>query len=77
MGQLYHRYLDKDKCSALEINFQNYDRNMIISEKSRHEIMWWIRNIKEHNVKIIRNAPHIYFEIDASSNGWGAVFHTR
>jgi hypothetical protein len=40
LGPLYHRYLDSEKCSALETNSQNYDRKMIISEKSRDEIMW-------------------------------------
>ena len=47
---------------------------MTIAEKSRDEIIWWIRKIKEHNGKIIRaNAPHIYLETDASLIGWGTV----
>ena len=25
LGQLNHRYLDRDKCSAVETNNQNYD----------------------------------------------------
>lgn len=74
LGPLYHRYLDRDKCTALQNNFQNYDRKMIISEESKSEINWWIKNLKDYNGKIIRpSAPQIYIESDASLIGWGAI----
>lgn len=48
---LHFRYFDRDKVHALTISNNDYDDDILLSEESIEEILWWINNIKENNGK--------------------------
>lgn len=61
----FFRYLDRDKVQALTIENNNYDAEMLLSEFSRNEIIWW-----KKNEKWIRDPKvDFYLETDASKAG--------
>lgn len=73
LGALFFRYLDRDKVQALAEENSNYDAEMLLSEFSRNEIIWWKKNVRIKNVKWIRDPKvDVYLETDASKDGWGA-----
>ncbi|XP_063436130.1 uncharacterized protein LOC134717568 [Mytilus trossulus] len=48
---------------------------MSLSENSRNEILWWIKNVDRNEGKSISfGTPTEYIETDASKIGWGAVY---
>lgn len=55
LGALFFRYLDRDKVQALTEENSNYDAEMLLSEFSRNEIIWWKKNVRIKNVKWIRD----------------------
>lgn len=60
--------MDRDKVQALTRENNNYDAEMLLSEFSRNEIIWW-----KKNEKWIRDPKvDFYLETDASKAGWGA-----
>ncbi|VDI31597.1 Hypothetical predicted protein [Mytilus galloprovincialis] len=69
------QYLDIEKTLALSKNNDNYDGIMSLSENSRNEILWWIKNVDRNEGKSISfGTPTEYIETDASKIGWGAVY---
>ncbi|CAG2236723.1 unnamed protein product [Mytilus edulis] len=66
---------DIEKTLALSKNNDNYDGIMSLSENSRNEILWWIKNVDRNEGKSISfSTPTEYIETDASKIGWGAVY---
>lgn len=60
--------MDRDKVQALTRENNNYDAEMLLSEFSRNEKIWW-----KKNEKWIRDPKvDVYLETDASKAGWGA-----
>ena len=73
LAALYFRYLDRDKVNALRLSNNDYDGEILLSEFSKSEIIWWKDNVKGKNGKWIRLPKiDIYLETDASKSGWGA-----
>ncbi|XP_052694156.1 uncharacterized protein LOC128172399 isoform X2 [Crassostrea angulata] len=73
LGALFFRYLDRDKVQALAKENNDYDAQMLLSDMSINEIVWWKENITLRNGKWIRDPKvDIYLETDASKAGWGA-----
>ena len=72
-AQLHYRSLERDKLLSLgqEINFDN---QMVLSECSKLEILWWLNNVKRKNGKWIR-PPDIQVRCctDASLEGFGGI----
>lgn len=78
LGALFFRYLDRDKVQALTEENSNNDAEMLLSEFSRNEIIWWKKNVRIKNVKWIRDPKvDVYLETDASKDGWGANFNGK
>jgi hypothetical protein len=78
-GPLHYRYLDHDKTTALKANKGNYNKNMVISEKGREDIQWWIENILHSFNHIGIGSPRstVTLITDASALGWGGTTGTR
>ena len=73
-GELYYKYLERDKIYFLNLNKGNYDAEMILSDESKEEISWWSNTI-ENSFKTIKTPPtDEVITTDASNLGWGAVY---
>ena len=44
-GPLYFRQLERDKTEALKCNKGVFDAFMIISDKARQELEWWVMQV--------------------------------
>ncbi|CAC5404058.1 unnamed protein product [Mytilus coruscus] len=53
LAPIFHRYLDIEKTLALSNNNDNYDGIMSLSENSKNEILWWIKNVARNEGKSI------------------------
>ena len=56
-GKLHYRDLERCKSHALSCNRGNYRANMLLPEKARMEIQWWISNIKQCNKRLSDESP--------------------
>lgn len=76
LAPLFCRYLDMEKCRALQENSSDYDAKFSLSDLAKQEILWWINNVENSNGKMISyGSPSFYLETDASTQGWGGVFN--
>ena len=74
-GELYYRFLEKNKNLALRESFGNYDGFTSLSEEAKEEVLWWQHNV-EGSPKNIRAPPvDLVIAMDASKAGWGAHFN--
>ena len=71
-GRAHYRYLEIDRNRALEMNKGNFDAYMVVSDKAKSEIAWWLESIGDGEKKIRITAPEIEICTDASTEGWGA-----
>lgn len=77
-GQLYYRYIERDKINALKQNKGHFDRPMTLSEDAKIELQWWIKNVESSVNFIRRPSPTVEIRTDASGAGWGATnLHTH
>lgn len=74
-GNLYYRFLEQDKISALAFNKGNFDCNMSLSDDSVNEVLWWRKNIMNSFKYIKESPPTEIITTDASKKGWGAVYN--
>ena len=52
----------------------NYDKIISLSDESKQELNWWIKNVRMRNGKRIRpKTVNITCRTDASLSGWGSV----
>ncbi|XP_072039807.1 uncharacterized protein [Amphiura filiformis] len=72
-GPLHYRELEKEKSMALKISKGNFDSKMILSDKARAELVWWIQNIDTAYRCINHGVPIIRLQSDASGLGWGGT----
>ena len=64
--------MNRDKVRALGPGM-DYDKEMLISQEAKMELIWWKTNLVKVNGKDIRPQKiSIYIETDASTLGWGA-----
>ena len=75
-GELYYRFLEKNKNIALKISKGNYEGSAELSDDALEEIQWWLNNAsvpKEIAVPPI----DLVIAMDASSMGWGVHFNNQ
>ena len=52
---------------------KNFDSMIVLTEKSRKELQWWVGNLQLIKEKtLINSQPQITVSIDSSLEGWGA-----
>ncbi|XP_033223065.1 uncharacterized protein LOC117176832 [Belonocnema kinseyi] len=71
-GWLYTKRLKREKYLALKSSNGNFNSSVILSDKAKEDLRWWLDNIK-HSSNPIRE--EIYTKeifTDASLTGWGA-----
>ena len=52
---------------------KNYENQLVLNEKSREEIQWWIQSLKSSNGRSLKTKKReIQITSDASNKGWGA-----
>ena len=74
-GALYYRWLAAEKTTALSLNKGNFKAYMLLSDKARLELKWWLDNI-DASYNILSHPPINYvIYSDASSKGWGAAMN--
>ena len=71
-GQLFYRSCDNHKNKALKLNNGNFDSKTTLTDKCKHDLEWWAKNIEHQEKPIIVPKPSIVIETDASNTGWGA-----
>ena len=76
-GALYHRSIERDKAQALKENAGNFDAYMTLSNGSKEELNWWVRNVQKSYNLISHGNPDIVITTDASLTGWGAVYENQ
>jgi hypothetical protein len=51
MGQLFYRRCDNLKSKALKENKGNYEAKVLLTEKVREDLKWWIHNIEKEQTR--------------------------
>lgn len=73
-GWGYSKSLEWEKIQALHKNKGNFNKFIRVSNDMKHDLMWWLVNIKSAKYHLMTNKN---FEVeifsDASRTGWGAV----
>ncbi|XP_043481257.1 uncharacterized protein LOC122510567 [Leptopilina heterotoma] len=71
-GWLYTKVMERQKFLALEKSKGDYEDYIIISNETKNDLDWWIKNIP--HIKNPIRVSHFKLEIysDASLTGWGA-----
>lgn len=72
-GELYYRFLEKNRNHALKLNRGNYDKFTILDPEAKNEVNWWLCNISSAKKTIQKASPKKFLTTDASLLGWGAV----
>lgn len=72
-GPLFYRFLEREKTSALQRNFGNFDSPMLLSSQALEELSWWEEHLKGNYREILIPDPLLIIQTDASLFGWGAV----
>ena len=70
-GPLFCKYLEIDKNEALKKQAGNFDAKMLISEKTKMCLRWWIDNLDSQVRVIDHGDPDCLLHTDASLIGWG------
>ena len=70
-GPPYFRQLERDKTEAFECNNGVFDAFIIISDKARQELEWWVLHVDSSYNVISHGEPTIVLFTDASSTRWG------
>ena len=71
-GGRHTKQLEIEKVQALAQARGNFDAKMVVSEKAKEDILWWISNVKSSGKEILETDPEIVLFTDASNEGWGA-----
>jgi len=72
-GKLHYRHLEAEKIAAVKYSKQNFDSTLILTKKSKLELLWWKNNILDSYHKIHLVSPDKIIFTDASMQGWGAT----
>ncbi|CAC5415403.1 unnamed protein product [Mytilus coruscus] len=76
-GPLHYRNLERDKIENLK-GSNDYDTIITLSEKSKLELNWWLKNVRKLNGKPIKQDNILFWiETDASLKGWGACYEKQ
>ena len=70
-GKLHYRELEKEKAQALKFSRGDYSCCMVLSERAKDDIRWWLENIDSAFGPLNHGPPNITLKSDASGKGWG------
>ena len=73
IGPVFWRRLEIEKIKLLRMNHFNFEKIITLSEKSIHDLKWWLENIQNFPKPVHRPNPEIVIYTDASLTGWGAT----
>ena len=68
----YVKGIEKEKTEALSRTRGDFDQPMVLGEKARTDIAWWLQNIGCSGAPVRRKSPDMVVYTDASNEGWGA-----
>ena len=74
---LYYRMLESDKTKALKHSKGNFEAYMVISEKGKTELNWWLINLKQSFNNIEQPPIDTILYSDASLKGWVAALDNQ
>ena len=77
LGKLHLKTLERCKVQALRYNHGNFNRLTVLCPEAIADITWWKYNIASSHAPIVRDNPSCTLTTDASSTGWGAIFHEQ
>ena len=63
--------LKKKKTEALKCNTGDFDAFIIMSDKARQELEWWVTHADSSYNVVTHGEPTIVLITNASSTGWG------
>ena len=69
-GRLFYRQLEIDKAQALKRSAGNFRSKMTLSQTSKQDLHWWLKNINSNTLIASRN-PDFVLTTDASTFGFG------
>jgi hypothetical protein len=72
-GMIHTKMLERDKFIALSKSHGDYGSLLTISNSSKSDIHWWIKNIHKSVSPISNDSYSVELSSDASLTGWGAV----
>ena len=75
-GELFYRFLERDKNVALRISKGNYEGTTQLSKDAVEEIQWWLNNVIVPK-EICAPPVDLVIAMDASSMGWGVHFNNQ
>lgn len=70
-GPLFYRQLEDNKSQALKSNHGDFCQKTDLTNGSKTELEWWIKNIKDAKNPISHGQPDIVLFSDASKLGYG------
>ena len=70
---LHYRNIEKEKILALQKSKGNFESTMIITDRMKSDLIWWIDNLPNQKRLICHDNPSLIITTDASLSGWGAV----
>jgi len=76
-GALYYRKLDSEKSIAAKLHKGNFDGKLLLSDKAKQELNWWIVHIHTDYNVIDHGLPSLTIYTDASKTGWGGVLDNQ
>lgn len=75
LGKLHYRNLESAKITALERSCGNFDKQMLITDVMKIDLMWWIEHVETQHRRIIHPGTEIVLYTDASDLGWGGCLY--
>lgn len=69
---LHYRSLEREKIQALRDRAGDFEAEMILTEQSQKEVIWWKDKLKDSEKSILMDPkPDYEIKTDASNLGWG------
>ena len=73
LAPLHYRNIEKEKILALQKSKGNFESTMIIIDRMKSDLKWWIDNLPNQKRLICHDNSSMIITTDASLSGWGAV----
>ena len=65
-AEMYYRYLELDRISALRVNKGNFDSIMALSAQSKTELTWWVNHVLTASEPISHGNPDLTLTTDCT-----------
>lgn len=69
LGPLYFRHLEAVKSQVLKDNKRNFDASVVLDDKAKEELAWWIEHAPNNYNVVTHGEPDVIMTTDASSTG--------